>query len=130
MLIHIIRCKNAEGENDILGVFTEAEYEMARIRLGEYAAENPDYECWMEQFDADKWIHETEQECQYKMYHRTMVSKSINMMSHVYFFTKEELPTIIDGEGWYIIQQEFLSFDEEEGKRKNLQMLQEYLKAE
>ena len=128
MLVHIIRCKNEEGDNDILGVFTEAEYEMARIRMAEYAAENPDYDCWIEQFDADKWIHETEY--QYKMYHRTMVSKKTSMMSHVYFFTKEELPLFIDGEGWYIIQQEFLSFDEEEGKRKNLQILQEYLKTE
>ena len=125
MLVHVIRCSNAEGENDVLGVFTEAEYENARIRLGEYAAENPEEVCWIESHDADTWIHETEHT--YKMYHRTMVSKKSSMMSHVYFFTKEKPPVFTDGEGWYIIQQEFLSFDEEAGKKKNLQILEEYL---
>ena len=63
------------------------------------------------------------------MVHRTMVSKTTNMTSHVIVFTKEEVPLLVDGEAWYTIQQENRSFNREEGLERNLRLLQVYLQG-
>lgn len=111
---------------DILGVFTEQE--RAKLHWSEYVAENPDAQCWIETHDADVWLHEAQKE--YRIIHKTMVSKNMGMVSHTVSVSTEELPISLveEGQGWYIVRQELNSLDEEDGKKKNLQLLEEYKK--
>lgn len=125
MLVYIIVNENEAGERNVLGAFTEEE--KALTHRGQYAAEYPAEECWIETFDTEEWAHEMENE--YKVIHRTMVSKTTSMSTHVIFFSKEELPLIEEGQEWYTVQQENKSFDEKEGKESNLRLLRAYLQG-
>lgn len=125
MLIYVIMNKVDTGICDILGVFTE--YELAKLHWSEYVAENPAAQCWIETHDADVWLHEAQQE--YKIIHKTMVSKNMGMVSHTVSVSTEELPISLveEGQGWYTIRQAIDTFDEAEGKARNLQQLNAYL---
>jgi len=125
MLVYVIMSRTKENMCDVLGVFTMQE--QARRHWGEYTAENPDAECWIETHDADVWLHETKNE--YKIIHKSMVSKTTGIMSHVISFSGEPCPAgfVEEGQGWYTIRQALDTLDEEEGKAKNLQLLDAYL---
>ena len=126
MQVHIIMNLLDAETCDILGVFTEQE--QAKLHWSEYVAENPTAQCWIETHDADVWLHEAQRE--YKIIHKTMVSKNMGMVSHTVSVSTEKLPISLveEGEGWYVICQEMSTFDEEDGKKKNLQLLEKYKK--
>lgn len=126
MMVYVIVNKSDNGDCDVLGVFTEQE--KAGMHWKEYMAENPEAECWIEAHNADVWLHETQNE--YKIVHKTMVSKTTGMMSHVISLSGELFPTefVEEGQGWYTIRQVLDTFDEEEGKKRNLQLLEECMK--
>ena len=123
MIVYIAVNETKSGEKSILGAFLEQD--MARRKLGEYAAENPDDNCWIETFDTEVWQQETSKNIH--IVHRTRVHKDTGMRSHVILFTKEMAPLVDEKEEWYVICREEDSFDREEGLRKNLQVLEEYL---
>ena len=125
MLAYVIVSKSNQGESDILGVFTEQD--KAKLYWREYIAENPEAECWIEPHDADIWMHETKHDL--KIVHKSMVNKTTGIMSHVICFSGEELPaeSVEEGQGWYTIRQVLDTLDEEEGKEKNLQLLETYM---
>ena len=124
MLVYIAVNETETGEKAVMGAFTEREE--AWRKVGEYAAENPKEECWIEQFDTEVWQHDTEEE--YRMIHRTRVHKENGMKSHVIVFSREEMPLVEELDGWYIICRQDSSFDRDEGMRKNLQILESHLK--
>lgn len=126
MQVYIIMNQSDPETCDVLGVFTE--YEKAKLHWGEYVAEHPGTECWVESHDADVWLYETQNN--YKIIHKTMVSKTTGMMSHVISVSSEELLTepVEEGQGWYTVRQVIDTFDADEGKKKNLQLLEEYRK--
>lgn len=126
MQVYIIMNQLDAESCDILGVFTE--YEKAKLHWGEYVAEHPDAKCWVESHDENVWLYGTKNNC--KIIHKTMVSKTTGIMSHVVSVSAEELTVepVEEGEGWYTIRQVIDTFDEEEGKKKNLRLLEEYKK--
>jgi len=128
MQVYIIMNQLDAEACDILGVFTE--YEQAKRHWSEYVAENPAVQCWIETHDADVWLHEAQQE--YRIIHKTMVSKNMGMISHTVSVSAEEMPVsmVEEGQGWYVVCQEISTFDEEEGRKKNLQLLETYKKEQ
>ena len=126
MQVYIIMNQSGPETCDVLGVFTE--YEKAKLHWGEYVVEHPEAECWIEPHDTDVWLHETRRD--YKIIHKTMVNKTTGVMSHVISVSSKELLTlpVEEGQGWYVIRQEINTFDVEEGRKKNLQLLKEYKK--
>lgn len=125
MIVYVIVNENKSGEQNVLGAFTEEE--KARIKAEEYQLDYEEEECWIERIDTEEWPYE--QETEYKIVHRTMVSKTTGMKSHVIVFLKEEVPLLTDGQEWYTIQQENASFDEAEGLERNMKLLQVYLQG-
>ena len=125
MIIYIIVNEDTMGERNILGVFDE--YENAFLKASEYSADNPEEECWIEEFEMNEWLYETEAE--YKIVHRTMVSKKMAIQSHVVKLMKEEVKTFEESEEWYIIQQVNETFDREQGFERNLRFLKEYIEG-
>ena len=123
MLAYIIMSKNKMQENNLLGVFDE--YEKALLKSAEYAQDNPEEKCWIETFEMNIWLYETGAE--YKIVHRTMVSKTLGINSHVITVSKENVQLLEETEDWYIIQQVNQSFDKKEGLEQNLHLLKEYL---
>lgn len=123
MVVYVAVNETEDGETTVLGAFTARELAMQKTR--EYAAENPEDECWIETFDTEKWQHETE--TKYWMVHRTRVSKTMDLTSHVIVFTKDEVIPVEETQGWYVVQSILYSFDREEGLKQNMQILEEYL---
>ena len=123
MLVYIAVNETKSGEKNILGAF--AEMDTARRKLGEYRVENPEEECWVETFDTERWQHETTEDI--RIMHRTRVHKDTGMRSHVIVFSKEAAPLVEETDAWYVICRTEDSFDREEGLKKNLQVLEEYL---
>lgn len=123
MLVYIAVNEIKSGEKSILGVFSDMD--TARRKLGEYRVENPREECWIETFDTERWQHETSEDI--RIMHRTRVHKDTGMRSHVIVFSKEAASLVEETEDWYVICTVFDSFDKEEGLKKNLQVLEEYL---
>ncbi|MBQ8314201.1 MAG: hypothetical protein IJX95_00475 [Lachnospiraceae bacterium] len=125
MIVYVAVNENEEGETTVLGAFTERE--LAMRKTSEYAAGNPEEECWIESFDTERWQNDPEGE--YRMVHRTRVSKTMDLTSHVIVFTKDEVIPVEEMEGWYVVQSMNHSFDREDGLKQNLELLKEYLAA-
>ena len=62
------------------------------------------------------------------MYHRTRVNKISGLSSHVVVLSQRRLPAITEIGAWFVINTENSSFDKEEGRRVNEQILYAYLK--
>ena len=126
MTVYITVSETKFGEKNILGAFSDMD--TARRKLGEYRLDNPEEEGWGENFDTDCWQYETSADI--RIVHRTRVHKDGGMKSHVIVFTKEVAPLVEETGDWYVICNVFDSFDREEGLRKNLQVLEEFLAEE
>ena len=123
MIVYIAVNETKSGEKNILGAFSEQD--TARRKLGEYAVENPEEKCWLETFDTEEWQQEISADI--KIVHRTRVHKDSGMHSHVIVFSKEAALSVEETDDWYVICRAEDSFDREEGLKKNLQVLEEYL---
>lgn len=123
MRVYVVENETETGERNVLGVFVEKD-EALRKR-GEYAAENQWEKCWIQEFDTENWQYETEEK--YRMIHQTRIHKISKITSHVILFSKEEFVPVEEDGDWYVVRSEDTSFDKEEGLRRNLEILNQYI---
>ena len=123
MLVYVVMIETENGDRNVLGVSEERE--QALMLQGKYAAEYQGEECWVQEFDTENCVFETEEK--YHMVHQTRMHKASKLTSHVIIFTKDEVPLVEEEGDWYVIRREEVSFDREAGLAKNLEVLEDYL---